>query len=88
MLFENFDIGSLYIGVQGVLALFASGRTTGLVVDSGDGVTYTVPVCDGYALPFAVERLDMAGRDMTELMKRLMLERGHWFSTTGTIWGC
>ncbi|XP_072041853.1 actin, cytoplasmic-like [Amphiura filiformis] len=82
ILFENFDVGSLYIGVQGVLALFASGRTTGLVIDSGDGVSYSVPVVDGYALPFAVERLDMAGRDMTSFLRTILLERGYWFSTT------
>ncbi|XP_033898549.1 actin, cytoplasmic-like isoform X2 [Acipenser ruthenus] len=79
IMFENFKVPAMYVSVQAVLALYASGRTTGMVMDSGDGVTHTVPIYDGYCLPHAVSRLDIAGRDITEYFMRLLLESGHSF---------
>jgi actin-related protein len=82
IMFETFNVPKLYISIQAVLSLYASGRTTGLVVDSGDGVTHTVPIYEGYALPHAVQRLDLAGRDLTEWMMKLLMERGEFRPTT------
>lgn len=65
IMFENFNVPQFFVSIQAILSLYASGRTTGCVVDSGDGVTHTVPVYEGYSLPHSVIRSDLAGRDLT-----------------------
>jgi centractin len=63
--FEGFNAPAMYFAPQAILSLYASGRTTGLVLDCGDGVTHAVPVYEGFALQHAVVRMDIAGRDVT-----------------------
>ncbi|EJW05398.1 actin-1 [Edhazardia aedis USNM 41457] len=82
IIFETFNSPSFYVSIQAVLSLYASGRTTGIVLDSGDGVTHTVPIYEGYSLPHAVLRVNLAGRDITDYLIRLATENGNTFTTT------
>ncbi|KAM9987797.1 hypothetical protein ACTFIZ_003150 [Dictyostelium cf. discoideum] len=83
IMFETFYTPAMYVASHDVLSLYASGRTTGIVVDSGDGVTHTVPVYEGYKLPLSRKRLHLVGGDLTDYMNKLLLnlEGGHYFTT-------
>eukprot|EP00924_Labyrinthula_sp_SR-Ha-C_P002897 augustus_masked-scaffold_13-processed-gene-10.6-mRNA-1 protein AED:0.07 eAED:0.07 QI:0/-1/0/1/-1/1/1/0/367 len=74
ILFETFNVPAAFLRLQSVLSMYASGRTTGVVLDSGFGVTHTVPIYEGYALPHAVLRLDLGGSDVSSLLKKSLLD--------------
>lgn len=85
IMFEVFNVPCLYVSVQAVLALYSSGRTTGIVLDSGDGVSNTVPIYEGYAIPHAIQRIKLAGEDITEYFRGLLKERGYNFTTPAEL---
>mmetsp|Transcript_45829 Transcript_45829/g.82483 ORF Transcript_45829/g.82483 Transcript_45829/m.82483 type:complete len:380 (-) Transcript_45829:496-1635(-) len=83
IMFETFNVKGMFVQIQAVLSLYSSGRTTGCVMDSGDGVSHTVPIYEGFALPHAVKRMDLAGRDITERMVKLLTKQtDKTFTTT------
>jgi actin beta/gamma 1 len=84
IMFETFAVPAMHVAMQAVLALYASGRGTGIVLESGAGVTHVVPVFEGYALPHAIHRLDLAGRDLTDHLARLLAESRSAAITTTT----
>ena len=82
IMFETFNVPGLYVAIQAVLSLYSAGKFTGIVDDSGDGVTHFVPIYDGYSLPHAVVRMDLAGRKLTEFMFKILRELGINFTTS------
>ena len=82
VMFEIFNTPAMYVAIQDVLAVYAFGCSIGIAVESGDGVTHTLPVYEGYSVLHAILRLDLAGRDLTDYLMRLLAEKGYSFSTT------
>ncbi|KAJ8397612.1 hypothetical protein AAFF_G00436110 [Aldrovandia affinis] len=85
LMFEAFSVPYTYVAMQAVLALYAAGRTTGVVFDSGDGVSHSVPVFEGYCLPHAVQRLTLAGIDVTLHLQKLLQEQGISMRTSAEL---
>ena len=83
--FEGLNVPALFCSIQAILSLYASGRTTGVVLDSGDGVTHVVPVYEGFAVPHAVKRMDIAGRNITEYLQLLLRRSGRVFQSSGEL---
>ncbi|CAJ1961609.1 unnamed protein product [Cylindrotheca closterium] len=77
IMFETFKVPALYINNTAILALYANGRTSGCVLESGEGVSHAVPVCEGYVIPHAILRLPLGGKDLTQLLQNALAERGH-----------
>merc|ERR1712196_505708 len=82
IIFETFNARRFYVAIQAVLSLYASGRTTGVVVDCGDGVSHTVPIYEGYSMPHAIQRINLAGRDLTDYICKILQESKIVLTTT------
>ncbi|KAK3739397.1 hypothetical protein QZH41_018443 [Actinostola sp. cb2023] len=71
-MFETFKVPGLFIANSAILVLYAYGRVTGLVLDSGDGVTSVSPVFEGYLVPEGKQTLPVGGRDLNDYLVRLL----------------
>ncbi|MCA9688822.1 MAG: hypothetical protein KC636_04385, partial [Myxococcales bacterium] len=85
IMFETFNVPALYVATDAALALYAAGRTTGIVLDVGDGVGHITPVHEGSYLPAGTRSLDFGGRELTSYLKALLSERGYSFTTTAEL---
>ena len=82
IIFEELQHPAMVISVQGVLSLYSAGRTTGIVLDVGDGVTHVCPVCEGYTIREAARRADFGGRDITKYLQSLLRQHGVFLDTS------
>ncbi|XP_064339838.1 actin-like isoform X3 [Camelus dromedarius] len=82
IMFEAFNTPAMYLAIDAVLPLYTSGCTTGIVMSSGDGATHIVPTYEGCALTHAILSLNMAGRELTDFLIKILTQRGYSFSTT------
>ncbi|KAL8200146.1 hypothetical protein R6Q57_011485 [Mikania cordata] len=80
IMFENFNV-PVYFAMPSALSLYENGRTTGIVLECGDGVSYAVPNYEGYALTRAIHCLDLGGRDLTDYLMKILSGRGYLFTT-------
>ena len=80
--FETFQTPSLFFQTQAVLSLYAQGKTSGVVIDCGDGVCHCSPVYEGFSINSAVQRIDLGGRDVTQHLMTLLRRAGYIFHTT------
>lgn len=82
VMFNKFGWGGLTFEIQALLSLFSEGLSTGLVMDSGDGVSHTIPVSDGYVLDDYIQRLNVAGSHVTQYLGKLLLFSGYAFNSS------
>ena len=66
LLFEKYNVPALYLAKSAVLSAFASGRSTGLVVDGGASSLSVTPVYDGYVLYDGIRRSNLAGDGLSD----------------------
>ncbi len=79
IIFETFNVPALYITSCAVLSLLSIQRNTGLVIEAGDGVIFCVPVVDGFEMSHGITRIELAGRDITKHLQRLLKDQGHGY---------
>lgn len=88
IIFEKFGYSSVMFESQALLSLISEGYQTGIVLDSGDGVSHCIPVVEGYVQTHAVRRLNLAGRHVTNYVVRLMMLRGYAFNSSADFETC
>ena len=81
IMFEVFNCPAFYVAVQSQLSMYASGKVSGIVFESGDGVSQIVPCYEGYHLPHAVLHLDLGGSDLNNYLMKILAKKSYSFAT-------
>ena len=82
-LMDNLGVPALFFASQPILSLFSTSNTSGTVLESGEGVTQSCVIYEGYSIPSSYERYNYGGGDVTEYLKNLLKKRGyHFYNST------
>jgi actin-related protein len=81
IMFETFFTPAMYVTNQAVLSLYATGRSTGVVMECGGGVMQSVPIYEGHAIPHGINQLDAGGNELTKYLTKLMEKSGYSWQT-------
>jgi actin-related protein len=84
-LLENLTVPAIFFGSQPILSLFSSSDKSGIILESGEGITQCSVVYEGYVIPHSNVRYDFGGRNVTEFLQNLLKRAGHSFHTTVKI---
>jgi len=82
IMFEKFNVAGMYVSMQALLSLYAVNKTTGVVLDVGDGVTHVVPIYGGYVIAHAINRINLGGRDITRFLVRLLRDKDVYLTSS------
>ena len=82
IVFEQLGFGFFNIETQAKLTLYCEALQTGIILDSGDGVTHCIPIFEDFILPQNIKRLDIAGRHITEYLIKLLQMKGYAFNSS------
>ena len=82
IVFEQLGFGFFNIETQAKLTLYCEALQTGIILDSGDGVTHCIPIFEDFILPQNIKRLDIAGRHITEYLIKLLQMKGYSFNSS------
>merc|ERR1712070_730626 len=85
IMFEHYGFEAIHVDMQAVLVLYSQGLMSGTVLDCGDGVSHVLPVFNGFLLPTCTERLDVAGRHLTQRLIDLLVKRGYSFNRSADL---
>ena len=78
-MFEEFKVENLFIANQALLSLYSTGKLSGIVLESGGGVTQIAPILDLHLMPYAINRIDFGGNDLSDYLNRLLFATNNHF---------
>ena len=82
LMFEKFQFNAMQIQIQALLSTFSEGKQTSCVLESGEGVSYVIPIKDGYIIRNLIRRINIAGGAITEYLTKLLFLSGYAFNST------